>query len=254
MRCLDLLPHSRPMTTLDTTPDRRAVMPPYSTRIRTGLGLCLVLGGVLNGGSQYVVELLSPDHDEFSDQFRWGLDHPVLHQGEQFALVLSMLFLPLGFLALAQVTRWHTPRLTAVAVPLVVWGMWGFANVIALGYAAGSVGPGATGVDASVQLNDGFLEHAGVLVSALFPHLIGSFFGLLLLSIACWRSGVFPRVPLALLVAFLIWDFTLPSTGPLEPHLLLMVALVWLGVHLIRMPQRIWLGGSAPGQAPASAY
>lgn len=130
----------------------------------------------------------------------------------------------------------------------------GFANVIALGYAAGSVGPGAIGVDASVQLNDGFLEHPGVLASALFPHLIGSFFGVLLLSIACWRSGVFPKVPLALLVAFLVWDFTLPSAGPLEPHLLLMVALVWLGVHLIRMPQRIWHGGSPSGQAPGSAY
>ena len=168
---------------------------------------------------------------------------PVLHQGEQFALVLSMLFLPLGFLALAQVTRWYTPRLTAVATPLVLWGMWGFANVIALGYAAGSVGPGAIGVDASVQLNEAFLEHPGVLAFGLFPHLIGSFLGVLLLSIACWRSGVFPRVPLVLLVAFLIWDFTLPSAGPLEPHLLLMVALVWLGVHLIRMPQQIWLGG-----------
>lgn len=246
------------MTTLDTTPDvtpdRRAVMPPYSTRIRAGLGLCLVLGGVLNGGVQYAVEVLTPDHGEFSDQFRWGLDHPVLHQGEQFALVLSMLFLPLGLLALAQVTRWHSPRLTAAATALFLVGMWGFSNVISLGYAAGSVGPGAIGLDASVQLNDAFLEHAGVLVSALFPHLIGSFLGVLLLCIACWRSGVFPRVPLALLVAFLVWDFTLPSAGPLEPHFLLMVALVWLGVHLIRMPQRTWLGGSASGQAPGSAY
>ncbi len=241
------------MTTLDTTSGRLTMMPPYSTQIRISLGLCLVMGGVLNGGVQYVVELLTPDHDEFSDQFRWGLDHPVLHQGEQFALTLSMLFMPIGFLALAQVTRWHTRRLTAVATVLILWGMWGFANVISLGYAAGSVGPGAIGVDASVQLNDAFLEHTGVLLSALFPHLIGSFLGLLLLSIACWRSGVFPRVPLMLLVAFLIWDFTLPSAGPLEPHLLLMVALVWLGGHLIRMPQRIWLGGSDAGQAPGSA-
>lgn len=124
MRRRDLRSHPRRMTTLDTTPDPRPLAPPYSTRIRTGLGLCLVLGGVLNGGSQYVVELLSPDHDEFSDQFRWGLDHPVLHQGEQFALVLSMLFLPLGFLALAQVARWHAPRLTLVAAPLLLWGMW----------------------------------------------------------------------------------------------------------------------------------
>lgn len=249
-----LLPHPRRMTTLDTTPDRRAVTPPCSTRIRTGLGLCLVLAGVLNGGSQYVTELLGPDHDEFSDQFSWGLEHPVLHQGEQFALVLSMLFLPLGFLALAQVARWHAPRLTAVATLLMLWGMWGFGNVLTLGYAAGTVGPGAIGVNTSVELNDAFLEHTGVLASALFPHLIGSFLGILLLSVACWRSGAFPRVALALLLAFLVWDFTLPSAGPLEPHLLLMIALVWLGVHLVRMPQRVWLGGSASVRPSGSAY
>jgi len=41
-----------------------------------------------------------------------------------------------------------------------------------------------------------------------------------------------------------VWDFLLPSVGPLEPHLLLMVALVWLGVHLARMPQRVWSGAT----------
>ena len=235
--------HPRRMTTLETSLTRAAV-PPYSTRIRQGLGLCLVLGGILNGGSQYLVETLSPDHEEFSDQFQWGLDHPVLHQGEQFALVASMLFLPLGFLAIAQVTRWHKPRLTVAGALLTIWGMWGFGNVIGLGYAAGSVGPGTIGVDASVELNDGFTEHAGVLASALYPHLIGSFIGLILLSVAAWKSGVFPKPSLVLLVVFLVWDFTLPSFGPLEPHLLLMVALVWLGLHVLRMPHRVWLGAT----------
>jgi hypothetical protein len=82
------------------------------------------------------------------------------------------------------------------------------------------------------------------MAGALYPHLIGSFLGVILLSIACWRSGVFPKAPLALLVAFLVWDFLLPSVGPLEPHLLLMVALVWLGAHLARMPARTWSGAT----------
>jgi hypothetical protein len=233
------------MTHTDTSIDRAVTAPPFSNPIRIGLGICLVLAGLLNGGSQYLIELLTSDQEEFSEQFQWGLDHPVLHQSEQFALVLSTLFLPLAFLALAQVTRWHTPRLTVVATVLMLWGMWGFHNVLVLGYAAGSVGPGSIGVDASVTLNDDFVEHAGVLVSALFPHLIGSFLGILLLSIACWRSGVFPRIPLVLLAAFLVWDFTLPAVGPFEPHLLLMVALGWLGVHVMRMPHRFWLGARA---------
>lgn len=153
--------------------------------------------------------------------------------------MLSTLFLPLGLLAIAQVTRWHTPKLSAVGALLTIWGMWGFTNVIALGYGAGTVGPG---LDAAVALNEGYVDHLGVMVTALAPHLIGSFLGLILLSAAAWRSRVFPKVPLALLVVFLVWDFTLPSSGPFEPHLLLMVALVWLGVHLMRMPHRAWLG------------
>ena len=236
------------MTTLDTSPGTPSDTPtrpaPYSHAIRTGLGACLVLAGLLNGGAQYLGELLSPDHDDFSDQIAWGVDHAGVHQAEQLALVVSMLFLPLGLLGLAQVARWHRPRLTLVATLLTVWGMWGFTNVVALGYAAGSVAPDEIGVSHAVALNDGFIEHAGVMAGALYPHLIGSFFGLILLSIAGWRSGVFPKVPLALLVAFLVWDFMLPSAGPLEPHLLLMVALVWLGVHLARMPARVWSGGT----------
>lgn len=102
-------------------------------------------------------------------------------------------------------------------------------------------------MDDAVALNDGFVEHTGVLVNALYPHLLGSFFGLFLLSIACWRSGLFPKVPLVALVGFLVWDFTLPSAGVLEPHLLLLVALVWLGVHVIRMPRATWLHGSTDG-------
>ena len=50
---------------------------------------------------------------------------------------------------------------------------------------------------------------------------VGSFFGLLLLCVACWRSGLVPRPPLVLLAAFLVWDFLLPAVGVLEPHLLL---------------------------------
>jgi hypothetical protein len=233
------------MTTLDTSSTRTSPRTaPYSSAIRTGLGLCLVLAGLLNGGAQYVGELLSPDHDDFGDQIAWGADHAAVHQPEQFALLLSMLFLPLGLLGLAQVARWHAPGLTVAATLLTVWGMWGFTNVVALGYAAGSVGPDEIGVADSVALNEAFVDHAGVMAGALYPHLIGSFLGLILLSLACWRSGVFPRTPLVLLVAFLVWDFLLPAVGPFEPHLLLMVALGWLGLYLVRMPARTWAGAS----------
>ena len=64
---------------------------------------------------------------------------------------------------------------------------------------------------------------------------------------ACWRSGVFPKIPLVALTGFLVWDFTLPSAGVFEAHVLLLLALVWLGIHVIRMPRRTWLNGSSDG-------
>ena len=91
--------------------------------------MSLVLAGVTNGLSQYLTEVFTGGHDSFSDQIRWGADNPGVHQAEQFALVVSMLFLPIGLLGLAQVSRWRAPRLTAVGLALVAWGMWGFHNV-----------------------------------------------------------------------------------------------------------------------------
>ena len=89
------------------------------------------------------------------------------------------------------------------------------------------------------------------MVAALLPHLVGSFVGLILLSIACWRSRSFPRIPLVAAGGFLVWDFLLPSIGALEPHLLLFVALGWLGVHMIRMDDAAWRGSRVARPADA---
>src|SRR5687768_9755335 len=199
--------------------------------LKTVAGVCLVLGGLLNGLPQYLVELFSEDRGSFSEQIRWSVNHSGAHQAEQLTILISSLFMPIGLLGVAWVAHHYARRLTVWATVLTVLGMWGFHNVLAMGYTTGTVGPGAIGVDAAVRLNDALVEDGGIMATALFPHLIGTFFGLLLLCIACWRSGVFPRVPLLLMVAFLVWDFGLPSVGPFEPHLLLVISWVWLGIH-----------------------
>ncbi len=233
---------SSPSSTVDFTEPGRA---PLSRAIQIIVGVSLVTAGITNGLAQYVGELLMPAHDDFTAQIRWGAEHPTLHVAEQTALMVSMLVLPIGLLGLAQLTRWGAPRLTAVAAVLIVWGMWGFHNVVALGYAAGTVGPDAIGVDAAAELNEAYLGHVGTMVIALIPHLLGSFVGLLLLAVAGWRGRTLPRIPLVLLVAFLVWDFGLPSAAPFEPHVLLAIALGWLGIHVIRLPQSRWHGQTA---------
>jgi hypothetical protein len=212
---------------------------PLARAARYAAGVSLILGGILNGLPQYLSHLISGDPENY---IRWGAEHPEVIQAEQTALVVSILFLPIGLLGLAQVTRWRHRRLTAVAICMALWGMWGFHNILAAGYVAGSVTPGALGVEAAVSLEEAFLGDVGLIVTALLPHLVGSFIGILLLSILCWRSGVLPRTAVVLLVAFLIWDFLLPKIGPLEPHILLAISMSWLGVALLRLPDATWQG------------
>ena len=228
--------------TVESRPIAPATSPaPYSRALQLAAGVCLVLAAVTNGLSQYVGELVAGDGD-FSEQIRWGAEHVAFHRTEQIVLVVSALFLPLGLLGVANVTRWTSRRVTLVALPLLLWGMWGFHNVLAMGFVAGTVTPHVLSVEDAVKLNDGLVSDPGVVVTALLPHLIGSFLGVLLLMVAAWRSGCFPKVPCALVIAFLVWDFLLPAWGPLEPHLLLFVGWTWLGVALLRMPHTRWVG------------
>jgi len=217
---------------------------PYARAARVIAGVSLVLAGLLNGLSQYLTHLLHGDL-MFTEYVRWAADHAGVVRAEQAALVASMLFAPLGLLGIAQVCRWRAPRLTAAGIALAIWGMWGFHNLIAMGYLMTVTAPDALGADLAVQLSDALGGDPGAVLTALVPHLLGSFFGLVLLSVACWRSAAFPRSPLVLLVVFLVWDFTLPSVGVFEPHLLLAVAWAWLGLRLARMTDPEWHGAGA---------
>jgi hypothetical protein len=235
------------MTAVDSTrraPAPEADAPPFSRALRIAAGLCLIAAGLLNGLPQFVVEFFTADQESFSDQIAWGEENPLLHNAEQAALVVSSLFMPLGLLAVAHLSRFRAPVLTAVATPLVLWGMWGFGNVLAMGYVAGTVAPSVLTVDQAVTLNDGLSSHPGTVATALVPHLIGSFVGLVLLSVAVWRSRSFPRPTAVLLVAFLVWDFGFPPLGPIDPHVLLVVAWVWMGIHLLRLPDAEWRGAT----------
>lgn len=235
------------MTTVNSAPPTAAgqlAAPPFSRALRIVAGLALIAAALLNGLPQAVLAVLTGDLS-FGEQIAWGAEHAMAHTLEQTALVVSSLVMPLGLLGVAHVCRFGAPVLTAVAAPLVLWGMWGFGNVLAMGYVAGTVAPSVLSVDDAVALNEGLAEHPGVVATALAPHLVGSFLGLLLLCAAAWRSGAFPKAAVVLLAAFLVWDFLLPPLGPVDAHVLLVAAWVWMGVHLLRMPDRVWRGAPA---------
>lgn len=219
------------------------VRPPWSRAARYVAGAALVLGGLLNGLPQWLSQALLGDLT-FEEELRWAASNPLAMQAEQVALLVSVLFIPLGLLGVAQVTRWRAPRLTALGIALAFWGMWGFQNILALGYVPRVVVPPVLGPEAAAALDAAFSRDAAVVATALVPHLVGSFLGVLLLAVAGWRTRTFPRTACALLVVFLVWDFLLPSVGPIEPHLLLAVAWTWMGLHILRMDDQVWQGGA----------
>jgi hypothetical protein len=216
---------------------------PYSSLIRKAVGVCLVLGALTNGLTQYVQHLVMPE-GEGVEEMRWMLAHPLYLHVDQSLVVLSALFMPLALLGVAQVTRWSSPRLTLVAVPLLLWGMWGFHNILSTDYLVRTVAPSVLPLREAVALDEVLLSDAGLAVMALLPHIVGSFLGALLLSIAAWRSGGFSRTASGIVIAFLVCDFLLPPFGVLEAHLLLTIGWAWWGLDLIRMPHERWAGGS----------
>ena len=232
------------MTTVAEAPTLPAAAPPFSRALRRVAGVCLILAGLLNGLPQFLMSFLAPDL-AFSEAIRWGAEHPLAFRAEQTALLASSVFMPLGLLGVAHVTRFRAPRLTAVALPLVLWGMWGFTNVLAMSYVAGTVAPVALSVDQAVALNEGYGADPGAVGMALVPHLVGSFLGLVLLAVAVWRSGTFPKGAAVLLLAFLVWDFLFGSLVPVDSGILLVLAWGWMGIHLLRMDDDTWRGSPA---------
>lgn len=225
---------SNPSALPTTTSDR----PPFPRAVQRVAGMSLVMAGLLNGGVQYVDYLVAGDQT-FVDALRDGTGTA----GDVDALlVASALFMPIGLLGVAHLCRFGAPRLTAMATPLVVWGMWGFAGMLSMGYLISGVAVEALSVDQAVDLTEAVQGDPLVMVLTVLPHLMGSFFGLVLLCVAAWRSGAFPRPAVALLLAFLVADFLLEPVGPFEAHLLLAVAWSWMGWHLLRASDADWTG------------
>jgi hypothetical protein len=228
----------------DTSTPARAVRitPPFSRAIQLTVAAALGVGALLSGLPQYVEQLLAGDLER-EDQIAWGLAHQGFYRVEWLAAMLGGILLLLGFLGLWQITRWSTPRLTAIGAVVLTWGMTGQILSDTATYTAQVVAADVFGAaDAERLVTDGYFRDPGVTAGILVPVIAGMFLGVGLLAVALWRSG-FPRVPVVLLALWPLWDFFGPSPlGPFTTELLLLVAGVWLAVEVGRMPHSRWLG------------
>jgi len=219
--------------------------PPFSRPIRRTVAGCLAAAAVLCAVPQYAERLVAGDLER-ADQIAWGIAHQGFYRVEWLAAMVGSILLLIGFLGLWQITRWSTPKLTAVGAVVLTWGMSGqiFSEVAT--YTAGVVTADVLGpADAERVIADGYLRDPGMIAIVLVPVIAGMFVGLMLLTVSLWRSA-FPRVPVVLLALWPLWDFFGPSQlGPFTADLFLLVSGVWLGVVVARLPHSRWLGRDA---------
>lgn len=231
----------------DTSTLARAALtaPPFSRSIQFIVAASLAAGALLNALPQYVESLLAGDLER-EDQIAWGLAHQGFYRLEWLAAMIGSVLLLIGWLGLWQITRWRTPRLTAIGAVVLTWGMTGQIFSDTATYNAQVVAADVFGAaDAERLVVDGYLRDPGMIAGVLVPVIAGMFFGVLLLAMALWRSA-FPRVPVVLLALWPLWDFFGPSPlGPFTTDLLLLVAGIWLALAVARLPRSRWLGRDA---------
>jgi hypothetical protein len=155
------------------------------------------------------------------------------HQGRfelsvVIGLVATMLFAP-AFLGLAQACLPTSPRLSRAAGWIALASMGGF-MAVRMGQAVQLAGV-REGLDRAQLART--IDHAaanpiGGLLLVVF--LLGALVGLVLLAVISWRAGL-PRVACGGLAVFQLVDFIAPTRPPYS-HLLLLVALGWIGATL----------------------
>lgn len=216
--------------------------PPLSRVTQRAVALSLILGATLVAVPQYLEYLRAGDLER-KQQIAWGLSHQTFYRGEWAAGMVGSFLLLLGFMGLWQLTRWHTPKLTAVGAIVLTWGMTGqiFSDVAT--YTGQVVAADVLGANGAERLiTEGYLKDPGMIVVVLVPVIAGMFVGVLMLASACWRSAL-PKAPVVALALWPLWDFFGPGpVGPFSADLLLLFAGLWLGVAVARLPRHRWLG------------
>ena len=164
--------------------------PPLSRATQLVVAACLAAGALLIAVPQYVEHVLAGDLER-QDRIAWGLAHQDFYRVEWLTAMVGGFALLIGFLGLWQITRWSSPRLTAVGAVVLTWGMSGQIFSDTATYVAQVVAADVFGAaDAEILIADGYLHDPGMIVGVLVPVIAGMFVGVLLLAVALWRSAL----------------------------------------------------------------
>ena len=193
----------------------------------------------------------SPDFSGgYDDRLASIADGGLLVQLSGMAFVLAQLPFVVGMAGLA---RWLQPsRLATVGGVLAVLG--GFGHAVYGGVMLSQTVMAADGANTSVYaglMED--LEGAPVLIPFMAMGLLGTVFGVLLLSIAWWRSRTEPRWAAPVLWAFLLVEFVGSGISEWAAYLSVLLYVAALGAIAVRLAARSQHDPVAASPAPESA-
>lgn len=201
-------------------------------RTRTSAALVAV-AAIANGAESIATRLLLPAKPESAlESLQLVADHRWTYAAVVTVGTLAVPLMAAAFWIMTGVARERTPRLGSAARALLMAGMWGFLgmHVVMLMQVplsvSGDFGAGAAALEA-IQ--------GSALMGVLFllPFLVGCSLGLLLLAVALFRSALPRWIPLAML-AFLVVDFGLRNSGPVDAHWLWIAASLGVARFLLR--------------------
>jgi hypothetical protein len=201
---------------------------------RVGAAATLVLGG----GFQLVSFLLITSASDTEDRLRWIVDHSTRAEASKVCDILAMPFLVGTAIVYVLLARERSPRLAWTGGILLGCGLLGLTAV-----------QGFETLEYSLAL-DGRLDLATLAdavddvssapaVAMLVLFIPPAFFGLVLSSIALWRSRAVPRGAVLLIPAFILVDFFLQMGR--AGHTISFVGACWIASAILlagRPPQR----------------
>jgi hypothetical protein len=196
---------------------------------------------VLGAGFQLAAFLILPTHDETLERLQWIADHAARAETAKVFDILAMPFLLGTAVVYLLLARDRSPRLAWAGGILLALGMVGLSvlqGLETLEYALATDGRFelATLADAVDDLS------TAPAVAFFVMFIGGAFFGLLISSVALWRSRAVPRGAVLLLPLFIVVDGFLQR--PVEGHVVSLAAALWFATAVLR-------AGRAEGE-PAS--
>ena len=197
----------------------------------TSLGRWAAAGTLVVGATfQVLAFALMPDYDETLERLQWIADHPGQAEASKLFDLLAVPFLLAGVIVYVLLARERAPRLAWTGGILLWFGMCGL--MATQGFEALQIAladDGRFNLEALADVVDNLSSAPLIAMGIMF--IAGAALGILVISIALWRSKAVPRGIPILIVLFFVVDA--PLSQPPIGHLTALVAAVWLASSIL---------------------